>query len=484
MTAPTRALGPAFRAPDPRDFVARTEPLGLGEDPPPFRLDERAKAAADGGHLIAGREKLFAGSGTAAVLELPSGLEDIGALRRVAEWLRAVEPFPVGEPPPGGGTDGDAGGRDPVGQTGSRPPVVALGAFPFDRSAPARLVVPSSLSCRSRDGRSWRIVVERRDRSADHRERQSGRAGPDGSPFAPGLPVAPGECREVPTGAGYEAAVAAALHEIERGSLRKVVLSRSVEIGLSVAKRPSELLEHLWGDEDVFAPFSIPIGSARLVGASPELIVGRHGDRVESHAFAGTIGLPPGAGRDAAPPTTAAPSTQRPAERLLESAKDRSEHRLAVEEVAAVLARRCSELDVPREPAVVLLRSDARLGTLVRGVLRDPGEATVLTLLSLLHPTPAVGGVPRGVALKAISALEARPRGYWAGVAGWIDADGDGEWVLTIRSAILGEGGTAARVSAGAGVVEGSSPSMELAETTLKLAPVIEALSPGTIPSS
>jgi isochorismate synthase EntC len=116
-------------------------------------------------------------------------------------------------------------------------------------------------------------------------------------------------------------------------------------------------------------------------------------------------------------------------------------------------------------------------GTLHRDGAVPGSGGTVLRLLSLLHPTPAVGGVPRSEAVRLIAALEAVPRGNWAGVVGWVDADGDGEWMLAIRCALLG--GRRARVYAGAGIVSGSRPDAELAETTLKLRPVLEALAPG-----
>ena len=103
---------------------------------------------------------------------------------------------------------------------------------------------------------------------------------------------------------------------------------------------------------------------------------------------------------------------------------------------------------------------------------------SVLGLLARLHPTPAVGGVPRAVALERIAALEPAARSYWAGVVGWVDGAGDGEWVLGIRSVELD--GRRARVRAGAGIVADSDPERELAETTVKLRPVLDALWPGT----
>lgn len=280
---------------------------------------------------------------------------------------------------------------------------------------------------------------------------------------------------ERPPGPEYVTAVAAALREITAGRLSKVVLSRAVEVALRDVPRPSQVLGALWDGDQAFSPFSLPVRGGRLVGASPELIVSRIGSTVTSHPFAGTISL-------------AAPGREDPAGRLFASAKDRNEHRLLVDEIARVLRPYCAELDVPTTPSVVPLRSDARLGSLIHGTLRQldphdaqsaaagtaPTEATALDLLALLHPTPAVGGVPRADALEAIALLETSPRGYWAGVTGWVGSGGDGEWVLAIRSALLDR--QRALVRAGAGIVEGSDPAAELSETTVKLSPVLEAL--------
>ena len=455
----------ALELPDPHAWCAVRVPVDVGpqgrserarsdrsdgsdrsdrSDPAAFRLDPDVARAADGGHLVAGRERLVAATGSAAVLDLPRGLDDERALRSVRGWLHEL------------------GGDDAA---------VALGAFPFDRAAPARLVVPSTALCRAADGSSWSVEVRRRDgRPLAGTTTRGDGAGRRGGRRA--VPAGQGSIRvrEVPAPGGYEDAVAAALSEIASGSLSKVVLGRALEVSLPAPRTPSDVLKVLWNGDAAFAPFSIPTPAGRLVGASPELLVGRHARRVVSHAFAGTIAI---GGEPGAPQAEAEAFAA-----LFGSQKDRAEHRLAVEEVAACLAPRCTTLDVPPQPTVMRLRSDARLGTLVRGTLRDERESTALSLLSLLHPTPAVGGVPRDAATKAIGALESFQRGYWAGAAGWIDARGDGEWVLSIRSVVLGKEGSV-RLAAGAGIVAGSSPPLELAETTLKLAPVLDALWPG-----
>jgi isochorismate synthase len=439
-------LGKRLDAPDPGSLVAASSHLRG----PRAAFDPLA--AADHGHVVGGRALVVAGRGVAAELHLRRGLEDPHALAEVVEWLGSVE-------------------RSRSGTSGEEPaPVVALGAFPFDRSAPAVLVVPRTTWCRSADGRAWSIRVTGHG-EGDDQDGHGGRDDPaetvgrsDGEdPRHHGAGVRL-SLRQVPPGHEYEAAVAAAVGDITAGHLDKVVLARMVEtVGARELPAPSAILRALWRGDPAFSPFSVPLGwQGRLVGASPELLVGRSGPHVASHAFAGTVGLPASGGEDA-------PG------RLLASAKDRTEHRLVVEAIARALEPRCAGLRVPAEPTVVRLRSDARLGTFVEGRLR--GADTALDLLALLHPTPAVGGVPRPAALRRIASLEPAPRGYWAGTVGWVDARGDGEWVLAIRSVVVK--GRVARIHAGAGVVAGSLPGAELAETTIKLAPVLEALCPG-----
>ena len=148
-----------------------------------------------------------------------------------------------------------------------------------------------------------------------------------------------------------------------------------------------------------------------------------------------------------------------------------------VDEIAATLAPYCDALDVPDEPALVAFRSVAHLGTRIDGRLVQP--TGVLELLAPLHPTPAVGGTPRADALAFIAQHETGQRGYWAGPVGWVGADGDGEWMIGIRSARLHDEGGAVTLRAGAGIVADSEPAAEAAETNVKLATVLEAVVPG-----
>ncbi len=456
-TAPLGAAEDTWGFPDPADFLATSESV----DPSTWAAQsaETLAASADAGILVAGRERLLAATGVAAAtLPLPHGLEDDDALTAVRAWLAAVE-----HRTPEAGASGVAA-----------PGPMALGAFPFDRAAPAALVVPSVTWCHDADGRTWLVEVRRRDAAGTEPEPDVPRravadvadAGQNQSPDGSSLDLV--NIVPVPSPGHYADAVARAVADIRAGQLKKVVLARMVEVHLPTPAVPSRLLSALWGGIPDFSPFSVPTPTGRLVGASPELVISRRGRTVTSHAFAGTVPLSESGGEH-----------EQDAERLFDSVKDRAEHRLVVEEIVDALAGRCVALTVPAEPQVVRLRTDARLGTLIRGTLTStPSEhLTALALLALLHPTPAVGGVPRAAALERIATLEPAPRGYWAGAVGWTDGSGDGEWVLGIRSVELA--GPRVLVRAGAGIVEQSDPEAELAETTLKLRPVLDGLSPG-----
>jgi isochorismate synthase EntC len=153
--------------------------------------------------------------------------------------------------------------------------------------------------------------------------------------------------------------------------------------------------------------------------------------------------------------------------------KDRREHRFVVDAIVDALHAECEELHVGSEPDVAVFGHVAHLATRVWGRLRDPA-ASALELALLLSPTPAVGGTPRDAALDTIRALERFDRGRYAGPVGWVDAQGNGEWAIALRGAELD--GRRARLVAGAGIVEGSDPDAEWAETQAKFEPMLRAL--------
>ncbi|XVU29845.1 isochorismate synthase [Actinoplanes sp. CA-054009] len=308
-----------------------------------------------------------------------------------------------------------------------------VGAVPFAPGADARLVVPARLQ----------------------------RGGP---PIAGGTDVKTTvkDIRPVPEPARYTAAVAEAVRQIQAGRYTKVVLARSLRAD-APGFDPAPVVRALAGRDPSGYTFGVDLGGGRtLFGASPELLVSRRGSLVTANPLAGSAARSDDPAEDA-----------RRAEALLRSEKDRHEHAVVASAVADGLRPYCSHLNVPAEPSLVRTATMWHLSTLITGTVADPA-ASALRLATALHPTPAVCGTPTAAARAAIGELEPFDRGFYTGMVGWVDASGDGEWAVTIRCATADEDGL--DLFAGAGVVAGSDPRAELAETTAKLGTMLAAL--------
>ncbi len=333
--------------------------------------------------------------------------------------------------------------EDEVGLPGCGP--VAVGALPFLPDDRATMVVPQTVLGRARDGTTWLTTV-----GTDAPEPAASPAGtrpPDRFSLAASRPHDE-----------WLAVIGLAIAEIRAGTLRKMVLAREVAVE---ANRPI-LATHVLARLRALYPSCMLFSVEGFVGASPELLVSRHGSEVRSQPLAGTI------------PRSGDPQVDdHLAAALMSSAKDRHEHRLVVDAVAGVLSTHCRALDVPAQPSIVPLRNVCHLGTTITGRLADPGPSA-WDLAAMLHPTPAVAGTPTEEALGCIAALEGLDRGRYAGPVGWMDARGDGEWAVGIRSAEIS--GNRARLLAGVGVVADSQPEAELAETQLKLQALLAAV--------
>ncbi|WP_037713638.1 MULTISPECIES: isochorismate synthase [Actinomycetes] len=266
----------------------------------------------------------------------------------------------------------------------------------------------------------------------------------------------------------YAESVRRAVELIGDGELRKVVLARALDLvgeqGVSVRK----LLRELVVADPAAHAFAVDVSAPgdptprTLVGASPELLVSRQGDVVTANPLAGSRRRTGDPARDA----------QAIAE-LRVSEKDLAEHALVAAQVAEVLGRYCTELEVPEKPEVIGTPTMWHLSTRITGRV-GPGGPSSLELAEALHPTPAVCGVPVDLARDTIARLEPVDRGYYAGLVGWTDLAGDGEWVVTIRCAEVSD--RTARLFAGAGIVAGSDPAAELAETSAKFGTLLRAL--------
>lgn len=323
---------------------------------------------------------------------------------------------------------------------------IAVGALPFDGTWPAALTVPRVTMVRRPDGTAWRVVTGPEDAGEPELEPSRAR-----SPTRRRLRITP-----VPTPAAYVEAVATARKRIAEGDLAKVVLARML---VARAEEPFDrgaLLTRLRARE----PLAYLFAASGLVGASPELLVSRRGLQVRASAVAGTM------------PTAGRAADARAAARLLGSAKERVEHAVVVDAVRAALKGICVPLHVA-EPSVLPMRTVLHLATDVHGVLRRPGLGA-LDLAARLHPTPAVCGTPTDVAMGLIRELEPIDRALYAGMVGWTDARGDGEWAVALRCAEVQ--GRIALLFAGAGIVADSDPEAELAETDAKLSSMLDAL--------
>jgi len=261
-------------------------------------------------------------------------------------------------------------------------------------------------------------------------------------------------------GPRWERAVAEAVAAIRAGGLRKVVLARDV---FATADGPIDarvLLRRLAGRY----PDCFTFACAGLVGATPELLVRRAGREVSALVLGGT-----------------APRGDDPAQdlvlgrELLASAKNTEEHRYAVDSIRDGLTPLCEALDVDARPALLKFPNLQHLGTRVRGTLAGDGPPkSALALAAAVHPPAAVCGTPTAAALELIRELEHMDRERYAGPVGWVDAEGNGEWGIAIRCGQLS--GNTARLFAGCGIVAGSDPAAELAETLVKLQPMRGAL--------
>jgi menaquinone-specific isochorismate synthase len=450
-------------------LIATTTRLaGHGTDLGAASVDLLAAAGSDG-YLWRDEEFGLAGRGVAARIDLPGGLDD-DAVDTVAGTLAAIQ------------RDGELTGL------GTGP--VALGALPFARDVPGTLVVPKVLVGRH-EGQAWVTTVAgpgdgpATGRLAERMAADALGAFPTHLPSPPhGRAPSQFTLTSVMDHDAWSQMVAGAIARVQDGGLGKVVLSRQVEV---TANRPfviPDVLSRLLALYPTCMIFRI----GGFIGASPELLIERRGDRVASHPLAGTIGRSGDLATDEALISG-----------LLASPKQRREHAYVIEGLRSSLAPVCTDLDVPDKPTVLELRNVCHLATRLTGVLSaraaTKGEAEAggapaswadgtahpglrvpdaLQLVSRVHPTAAVGGSPTDAAVACIGEIEGYDRGLYAGPVGWMDARGDGSWAIGLRSATVD--GDRATLYAGVGLVAGSRPGSELEETQLKLQALLAAM--------
>jgi len=330
---------------------------------------------------------------------------------------------------------------DPLRIPGSGP--VAFASIAFDPTRGTSVLVVPEVVVGRRDGLTWITV-------ADGADPQLPTTAPRTDPVG-WLRYADGALGPV----AWCAAVAAAVDRITAGELQKVVLARDLIVTADAPLDRRRLLLRLAERFPGCWTFAVD----GLLGATPELLLRRSGRELSSRVLAGTVARGAGAEDD------------RLAAALVGSDKDRAEHRYAVDSLVDALRPYCDELSAPSEPELLTLPNVRHLATDVRGTQRRRGryaEANLLELIGAVHPTAAVCGTPTDRAAVVIDQLEGMDRGRYAGPVGWLDGRGDGEFGLALRCAELT--GPQARLFAGCGIVAGSEPAAELAETQAKFA--------------
>ena len=272
-----------------------------------------------------------------------------------------------------------------------------------------------------------------------------------------------GELEDVKPAAEWKKLVSRAVQEIKQGAFEKVVLAREVRLAAEAPFNVSLALERLRRTYPAATIFAIADGPKCFLGATPERLVRLCEGEVRTIALAGT-----------SPRGRTEEEDEQLGRELLGSTKNRHEHDVVVQMLRSALSEVCSHIWVDNEPHLLKLPNVQHLYTPVLGRLTDQGPASVLRLLKVLHPTPALGGFPRQSALKWLHDNEGLERGWYASPVGWVDARGEGEFVVAIRSALVD--GADARLFAGCGIMEDSDPDSEYSESCLKLKPMINAL--------
>lgn len=313
---------------------------------------------------------------------------------------------------------------------------ILVGAIPFDVSQESCLFVPSSYE-----------FIRKEDCVMP--------AGED-------RPLSVESSFSEPDEAGFKAAVTSAIELFKQQKLEKAVLSRIQTINTNRPIDPDHVQKRLIEQNPGGYHFRLPLQQGgTLVGASPELLLRKEGEYLYSNPLAGSTKRQKNAGLDRSSSFA-----------LLSSDKDRYEHKLVIDTVRQQLQPVCSVLHVPDFPTLINTPTMWHLSTDIQGKLRDP-QITALQLACLLHPTPAMCGSPTALAAQLIADLEPHNRGVFSGMVGWMDSDGNGEWAIVIRCAIIQD--KRIQLFAGAGVVEHSDPDLEWAETTAKMATMLNA---------
>ena len=326
---------------------------------------------------------------------------------------------------------------------------ILFSSFSFDPDQISVLIIPEII-IGQKNGKSWITWI------GDSKQPDLGKL--NKSPISSGIAWKEGSISE----SNWRTQVGSAIDAIKSGKLEKVVLARDISASSKSEINVRGLLQRL----EIEYPSTWIFLVDGLIGATPELLVRLSKSLVTSRVLAGTIRKTGNEDRD----LTLAAS-------LAKSSKDLEEHEYAVRSVAEALAPFCSSTNVPESPFVLHLSNVMHLATDVTGVLNDSAkQADIFTLIEKLHPSAAVCGTPTEEAKQMIKKLEQMNRSRYAGPVGWIDANNDGEVAIALRCGELSSDRKMIRIFAGCGIVAGSDPVTEFAESQAKLMPMRTAL--------
>lgn len=333
--------------------------------------------------------------------------------------------------------------------------LIAFGTFAFDNRSTAEsvLIVPQLLVARHGD-KAWVTEVSRQ---------------PLEKPRALPLPRKRGawsgtQLEPMAQDDHYLRGVREATSRIENGGVEKIVLARTLRSSIDAhddLRVPIGRLAYRYADCWTYAVDG-------MIGASPETLVRQIDGKITARVLAGTRGRRDDAETDV-----------RMRDELLASSKEQHEHAFAVQSVITALSPHVQQLHTSEQPFALELPNVWHLATDLEAVAGDGGST--IDLVAAIHPTAAVAGTPTADAVEAIAQLEPFDRERYAGATGWIDADGDGEWVIALRGAQVANAQDNQRTVtayAGGGIVAGSDPEHELRETVSKFRPIVEAFAP------
>lgn len=280
---------------------------------------------------------------------------------------------------------------------------------------------------------------------------------------APGVEVEEPAIKEIEEigAAEWKETVTEAVRQLQEGPLKKVVLARELRLRFDKEVESGAVLGRLEEEQKTSFIFSFESGGDSFIGASPERLIKKRGRSVRSACLAGSI-----------PRGKSTEEDTLLGSLLLSDEKNLAEHQYVVDMIRNAMEETCDHVDIPDTPQLMKVRDIQHLYTPVEGIAKE--SASILDIVEKLHPTPALGGLPKEAAIEKIREIEDLDRGFYAAPIGWMDYAGNGEFAVAIRSGLIQ--GEEASLFAGCGIVANSDAESEYLETGLKFRPMLSVL--------